>query len=273
MQLNDFFNFKDLVRVMLIGSALLLLIGGLYGVFLHAMYSSQVDQVQHDLSYISDLMETRSTEAYNKQAGTEARQFKDVSDQAEELAKDIRAPSVTPSAYTYFNYWIASAAFTELTLNPKVLGLPDETVDVFNRLDNEVVLGKTGWWNREEFRGFDVKTSDYRIFLGSKPKLETHYWSFYIFVFLIAFLTVLITVKESYEFPLVPEIIYGIFLPTLFFAVYSVTAIISLTGIITFLDPSQVDMLVILLSYVLMSIISAVGALVAGVLKSRKKKA
>lgn len=272
MQLKDFFNINDLLRVMLIGSSLLLIVGGVYGVFLHAMYSSQVNQVQKDLVYIADLMEVRSSEAYHDQQGAQARELKDISMKARELAKKIKAPSVTPSAYTYLNYWIASAAFTKLALTPKILGLPDETVEAFNRMDTEMLLGKQGWWNREEFRGFDVTSGEYRVFLEKKPMLETHFWSFYIFVFLVSFVTVLFSVKEEYELSLVPEIIYGVFLPMLFFIVYSLTSIISLTGVIKFLDPSQVDMFVLMISFVIVSVLSAVGALFAGFIHSRKKK-
>lgn len=271
MRLSDFFNFNDLVRVVLIGSALLFFLGGTYGVFLHAMFATQVDGIRNDLTYISDLMEARSSTAYSQQLGAEARAFKELSQRAEELSKDIKAPPVTPHAYTYFNYWIASAAFTELTLNPKILGLPDETVAAFQVLDTEEVLGGTGWWNRDEFYGFDANSGQYRVFLQSKPKLQTHFWSFYIFVFLISVITIFLAVKEEYELPVVPEIIYGVFLPAPFFVIYSIAAIISLTGIIRFLDPTQVHIFVLMLSFVIMCVISAVGAMIAALLRSRKK--
>ncbi len=271
MRLSDFFAYKDLVRVVLVGSALLFFAGGIYGVFLHAMYAAQVGQVGNDLTYISNLMKARSTSAYAQQSGTDAREFKEVSAKAAELAKQIKAPSVTPNAYTYLNYWIASAAFTKLATNPKILGLPDETISAFRELDSSHVLGKQGWWGRQEFYGFDPSTGQYRIFLQSKPRLETQFWSFYIFVFLISFVTVFFAVKEEYELPVVPEIIYGIFLPVPFFVIYSLAALVSLTGVIRFLDPSQVDVFVLMLSFVIMSVISAVGAMAAAMLRSRKK--
>jgi len=271
MRLSDFFTFKDLARVVLVGSALLFFIGGMYGVFLHAMYTSQVSGVGNDLTYISDMMKAKSSSAYTQHSGTDARTFKEVSTEAADLAKEIKAPSVTPNAYTYFNYWIASAAFTELTLNPKILGLPDETIAAFQELDNGQVLGKKGWWNRQEFYGFDPSSGQYRIFLQSKPKLETQFWSFYIFVFIVSLATIFFTVKEEYEIPIVPEIIYGIFLPSLFFVVYSLASLVSLTGIIRLLDPSQVDVFVLMLSFVIMSVISAAGAMAAALLRSRKK--
>ena len=272
MQLKDFFNFNDLVRVLLVGSALLLLIGGAYGVFLHAMYSSQVSSVQNDLIFISDLMATKATSAYSSGDTQEALQFRDLSERADALSKAVRGPPVTPSAYTYLNYWIASAAFTELTLNPKILGLPDETVEAFSLMETEEVLGSTGWWGRQEFRGFDMNKGDYRVFLEKKPVLQTHFWSFYLFVFLVAFFTTFVGVKEEYELPVIPQIIYGMLMPSLFFGVYSLTSMISLIGIIKFLDPSQVDIFVLMLSFVIMSVISAVGAMLATFLKPRKKE-
>ncbi|MFC2174267.1 hypothetical protein ACFLQ2_00150 [archaeon] len=272
MQLKDFFSFNDLVRVLLIGSSLLLIFGFGYGVFLHAMYASQVEGVQNDLLFVSDLMEVKASTAYSDGRATEAMAFRDASNRADELSKLIKAPPVSPSAYTYLNYWIASAAFTELTLNPKIIGLPDETVEAFGALDTEEVLGTAGWWGRNEFRGFDVNMNDYRVFLGEKPVLQTHFWSFYIFVFLVSFATTLLAVKEKYEIGFIPEIVYGAFMPSLFFGVYALTSMVSLTGIIKFLDPSQVDMFVLMLSFVIMGVISAVGAMFAAIIRSRKKK-
>ena len=271
MRLKDFFNMRDMIRVALIGSALLLLVGTGYGIFLHAMYTSEVNQVRNDLSYISDLMKTKSSTAYSGGSGDEARAFKDISARATEFSKQIKGPPVTPSSYTYFNHWIASASFTTLTLNPKILGLPDETVAAFQEMDSDILLGKAGWWGREEFYGFDVQIGDYRTFLGEKPTLQTHFWSFYIFVFLISFFTIYISTKEEYELPAIPEIIYGLFMPGLFWLIYSLTAIISLSGIIRFLDASQVDLFVLMLSFLIMSVISAVGGLCASFLRSRKK--
>jgi len=272
MQLKDFFSFADLVRVMLIGSALLLLIGGVYSIFLHSMYATQVDQVSKDLTYIKGLMETKSQAAYSAAEGQQARDYKAVADRAEELAGQVTAPSVSPNAYTYLNYWIASAAFTKLTLNPKILGLPDQTVQAFAALDSEEVLGRQGWWGRQEFRGYDMDSGQFKVFLEKKPELETNFWTFYLFVFAISVFTVFVCVKEEYELPLIPEMIYGLFLPVLFFIVYSLASIASLIGIVNLLDPSQVDMFVLMLSFVIMCILSAVGALVAALLKSRKKK-
>ncbi|MCK4327382.1 MAG: hypothetical protein KAW41_02795 [Candidatus Diapherotrites archaeon] len=272
MRLKDFFNFADLVRVLLIGSSLLLIVGMAYGVFLHAMYASQVEGVQNDLTFISKMMKTKAGTAYSDGKTVEALEYKAASARAEELSKMIKSPPVTPSAYTYFNYWIASAAFTKLTLNPKIIGLPDDTVVAFAALESESILGEAGWWGREEFRGYDVNKGTYRIFLEKEPILQTHFWSLYIFVFLIAFMTTLITVKEEYEVPVVPEIVYGAFMPTLFFAVYSVTSLVSLTGIIKFLDPSQIDVFVLMLSFVIMGVISAVGAMLAAIVRPRKKR-
>jgi len=272
MQLKDFFNINDFIRVVLVGSALLLLIGAAYGIFLHSMYASQVNGVKNDLTFISDLMKAKSSASYSNGSGDDARQFKDVSDRAAALALEIRSPAVTPNSYTYLNYWIASAAFTKLTLNPLILGLPPETVGAFNSLDGETVLGKAGWWGRGEFYGFDVNTGQYRMFLAAKPELETHYWSFYLFVFLISVVTIFLCVKEPYELPAIPEIVYGLFLPALFSLVYSLAAIISLTGLIRFLDPSQVDLFVLMLSFVITSVISAFGGLVASLVRVRKKR-
>ena len=236
------------------------------------MYASQVSGVGNDLTYISNMMKARSSTAYAQESGADARSFKELSAKAADLAKEIQAPSVTPNAYTYLNYWIASAAFTKLTLNPKILGLPDETVAAFQELDNSQVLGKQGWWGRKEFYGFDPSTGQYRTFLQSKPRLETNFWSFYVFVFLVSVVTIFFAVKEDYELPIVPEIIYGIFLPVPFFVIYSLASLISLTGLIKFLDPSQVDVFVLMLSFVIMSVISAAGAMVAALLRSRKKR-
>ncbi|MCD6522533.1 MAG: hypothetical protein J7K68_02190 [Candidatus Diapherotrites archaeon] len=273
MQLSDFFSFKDLVRTALIGSALFFFIGSIYGVFLHAQYSSQVNQVKQDLLQISELMNAKATQAYTENQGELSRQYKTVADRAKQLANDIEAPPVTPYSYTYLNYWIASAAFTKLRLDPSILGLPNKTVAVFKALDNEEVLGAKGWWNRDEFRGFSLQKGEYVQFLEKPPELHSYFWTFYVFVLLIAIGTIFISVKEHYEIPVLPELIYGAFMPVLFFVVFTIASMLSLFRIIKFLDPSQVNMMVSLLAFVIMSVLSAFGALIAAILRMKTKKA
>ncbi|MBN3037420.1 MAG: hypothetical protein JW834_03160 [Candidatus Diapherotrites archaeon] len=272
MQLKDFFNFKDLVRTALLGSALFFFVGSMYAVFLHAQFSGEVDQTKQDLLLLKDVLDSRATKYYSQHKGVEAREFKSAAAEADVLAAKIQAPSITPSAYTYMNYWISSAAFTRLHLSPKQLGLPDETVDAMETLTNGFVLGQKGWWNRQEFRGFDVTVGDMRQYLGSPPELQSYFWTFYIFVFVISVFTVFVGVKEQYELPLLPEIIYGAFMPLLFFSIFSLTGLASLTGVVQFLDPSQVSLMVSLIVFVIMSVLSAFGALVAALVRIRFKK-
>jgi hypothetical protein len=272
MRLEDFFNFKDLVRTCLVGSALFFFVGAFYGVFLHSQYAAQVTDVKNDLDAVGSLLEARANQAYENQTGVAARDFKDVSDRAKTLAKNVTAPTVSPNAYTYFNYWVASAAFTKLHLSPAILGLSPGTIDVLANLTNENVLGGLGWWNRAEFKGFNLASGQYEQFLEKPPELETNFWTFYIFVFVIAVMTTFFAVKEKYEIPIIPDIIYGAFMPVLFFVFFTLSGVLSLAGVVKFLDPSQVDLLVYLLSFVIMSVLSAFGALVAAMARQRLRK-
>jgi hypothetical protein len=272
MRLKDFFSFKDLVRTALLGSALFFFIGAAYGVFLHAQYSTQVSDIKGDLLNIADVMEAKSTQAYGANDGQLARDYKDASQRAKELASMVQAPPVSPNAYTYFNYWIASAAFTELYLSPEVLGLPPSTIDVMGNLTKAEVLGEAGWWNRSEFRAFDKGSGEWRDYLEKQPVLQSNFWTFYIFVFLVSVLTVFFATKEEYELPVLPEVLYGIAMPALFFVLYSVSSVLSLSGVVRFLDPSQVDVMVSLIAFVIMVVISAFGALVAAMLRMRFKR-
>ncbi len=272
MRLKDFFSFKDLVRTALLGSALFFIIGAAYGVFLHAQYSSQVSGLKGDLLQIQELLEAQSKKAYQDDNGELARDYKSTSEEAGLLAKGIQAPPVSPNAYTYLNYWISSAAFTELYLSPDVLGLPPETIEVIGTLSNGEVLGEKGWWNRSEFRGFNADTGEWVSYLGAQPKLESNYWTFYIFVFLISIFTIFFATKEDYELPVVPEVLYGVTMPVMFSVVFALTSMLSLIGIVRFLDPSQVDITVSLVAFVIMVVLSAFGALIAALFRMRFKK-
>jgi len=76
MELEDFFNFKDFFRTMLLASALIFIVGTAYGIFLHAMFSSQVVGVKQDLNDISVGLEIKAEQAYNmKQDLTLARHW------------------------------------------------------------------------------------------------------------------------------------------------------------------------------------------------------
>lgn len=272
MQLKDFFTFKDLVRTAFLGSALFLLVGSMYSIFLHAQYAAQVDDVKQDLDALVELMESQSRSAFEQRDSEGAREFKRISQRAKELSKMIQAPPVTPNSYTYFNYWISSAAFTELHLSPRILGLPDKTIAAFAALSTEEVLGQEGWWNHPRFRGFSLVAQEYVQYLPGEPVLQTNFWTFYIFVFLISIVTIFFGSKEEYEFPLLPEIIYGAFMPTLFFLVFTLMSLVSLTGIIQFLDPSQIDLQVSMIAFVIMSVLSASGALLTAFVKGKLKR-
>ena len=123
MELEDFFTFKDFIRTMLLASSLFLIVGTMYGVFIHALYSSQITSVRQDLMEIKDNMETLSHRKFTENSSILARDYRDAARKAEELISKIQPPPLTPSSYTYFNYWIASAAFTTPRITDDVKGL------------------------------------------------------------------------------------------------------------------------------------------------------
>ncbi|MCD4739673.1 hypothetical protein K8R43_00620, partial [archaeon] len=233
MELEDFFSFKDFFRTMLLASALIFFIGTVYGIFLHAMYASQIIGVKQDLYEIHHIMMNRSEDALKSggSEGVNARAYRDIAIRAEIMAKKINAPPVTPTSYTYFNYWLSSAAFTTLDLDDEILGLDEKTINTFQQLDKEMLFGEPGWWNRtDKLKTYSSDQGKVVQFLREKPRLRTYWGTFYFFIFFIGLFTAFLTVKEEYEIPTLPEIIYGLFMPLPFFIIYA------LIGILAYLD-------------------------------------
>jgi hypothetical protein len=270
MEIEDFFSFQDFFRTIFIASSLFLIVGTFYGVFLHALYSSQVSNVKNDLIDIEKALDLQARSATLQDLGSqEARQYRDVSRQAGKLAKQVNPPEITPTSYTYFNYWISSAAFTAPRLTDEAMGLSEETREAFTELDDGMVFGESGWWNRTHFRVHSERAGRTMQLLKGKPRMETHFWTFYFFVLAIAMATAYIGIKESYELPALPEALYGIFMPVPFFVILSFTSLLSVIGI----DFVKTDMnfMALILSFVIMSMISAIGSLAAVSIRSKIK--
>ncbi|MCD6414793.1 MAG: hypothetical protein J7L23_04180 [Candidatus Diapherotrites archaeon] len=268
MELEDFFNFKDFFRTMLLASSLFFIMGTSYGVFLHAMYSSQITGVAQDLKDLSDGMKDMADTAYESSEKTSAREWKAISTRAATLASQISPPAVTPNAYTYFNYWVASAAFVKLSLSEDVLGLDAKTQEALKVLDTGEILGGKGWWGRTQFN-IPVERLGKRVqLLAKRPELQTYAWTFYIFVFIIGFITAFLGVKEKYDIPVLPEVIYGVFMPLPFFVIFAFTGLLAYLGV-GFLDPSQVNILAMMISFVIMSSICTISAIIAVSIKTR----
>lgn len=268
MELEEFFSFKDFFRTMFLASALIFIIGTAYGVMLHAMYTSQIMGVKQDLKDISYEMGNRTTQAYEYNK-THAKSYRRVKIDAEKYSDLITPPSVTPYSYIYFNYWVASAAFTNLKTDPPLLGLNEDTIKTLDQLNQSEVFGIQGWWDHPQFR--DIPSTKYG---GAKadmllypPKLETHFWSFYIFILMISFVTAFVAIKEEYDIPALPEAIYGALMPLPFFVIYSFTSLLSYFEIVTLLDKDQVSIIAVLASFIIMSILSIFSSLAAVGLK------
>ena len=268
MELEDFFNFKDFFRTMLMASALFFIIGTTYGIMLHAMFASQVINVKQDLIDIHDTMENRAEQAYAMENKSMAREWKDIAQKAEKLSKEVNPPPVTPNSYTYFNYWVASAAFTTLKTDNEILGMDEKTREAFDSLDNEMILGSKGWWDRKQFNIYSTRTNSITQLLGAKPELRTYFWTFYIFVLLIGFSTAYLTIKEEYEIQTLPEVLYGMFMPLPFFIIFAFISMLAHLGL-GFLHPSQVNLMAVLVSFVTMSILCVIASLSAVFIRTK----
>lgn len=278
MELEDFFNFKDFFRTMLLASAFFFMFGTAYGIFLHATYSSQILGVKQDLMEISIIMDNRSDSAYKEaqSGGIDAsaiREMKLASVRADTLSKDINAPPVTPHSYTYFNYWVASAAFIDLNPKRELLGLNEKTIAALDTLEKDTggIFGSETWWNIPQFRMYSQRHGRVVQFLPGEPKIQTYFWTFYIFTFIIGFVTAFLCVKEDYEIPTLPEAIYGLFMPLPFFIIFSMTGMFSYFGM-GFLDKSQVNLLAILVSFVMMCIICIFASILAVAIKKKVRE-
>ncbi len=268
---NNFFSKNDFIRVMLLASSLFFFVGTIQSVFLHSQYSGQVNNVKDELSSISGLMDTKAEQSYS--AGEEGSlDYKKVSEKAKSYSKEIEGPEVTPFAYVFFNHWVSSAAFTRMSLSPSDLGVPNATRAVFEKLKNEEVLGGEGWTNRQEFRGFSKKEGEYVVFLKKLPEAQTYFWTFYIFCFLIAIVSIYVGTKEKYSFSVVPELIYGAlcFLP--FWVIFSFAGAIAETGLLGFLDPTNVDLFIYIVAMNIMGGIGVFSGLIAGLLRMKFKE-
>lgn len=268
---NNFFNKHDFLRVMLLASSLFFFIGTVQSVFLHSQYSGQVNNVKDELNSITDLMDSKAEQSYSD-GEMGSLEYKKVAEKSKSYSKEIEGPEVTPYAYVFFNHWVSSAAFTDMSLSASDLGVPNATIGVFEKLKTEQVLGEEGWLDRQEFRGFSKEKNEYTVFLEDLPEAQSYFWTFYLFCFLIALVSVYFGTKEQYSFSVIPELIYGAlcFLP--FWLMFSLVGAIAETGLLGFLDPTNVDLFVYAVAVVIMGGIGVFSGLIAGLLGMKFKE-
>ncbi len=251
---------KDLIKVMMIGSGVFLVFSVFYAVFLHAQYSGQINGIRLDLLAIKDWYDAKAEKAH----GLEAMKYKSLANKAEELAKDIQAPSLNPYAYTYLNYWVSSAAFTQLILTYEELGLDNKTVSALEYMENN------GWFGNSSFYIFDLAKGDFVQKLAEKPELEAYFWTYYLAVVLVSTLAVFLGLNEKYENIVVPSIISGTLSLVPFWLVFILGAIISLS--LGVLRPENVDFFAYIVSLIITLILSAFGGMIAGLIMKRREE-
>jgi len=269
MRVKDVFNTSDLARTLFLGTAIFLLFGTMFSLFLHAQYSTQINTVKNDLVNIKEWMHAKSDKMYKHGDFEQAREYKEVAIQAGEMSKKIRSPPVSPSSMTYFHYWIASAAFTKVNLTPEQMGLPQNTVDALNTLSTQPVLDQDSWLNHPEFKGISIQSGRVEQFLPKLPNLEPQFYTFYIFVFITAFVSLYLGIKNKYSFDILPQLIYGVLMPTIFFALLTLSGILTKIGIIKFYDASQVNIMTYLLVFIIMAVICAFAGMIVSQIKQK----
>jgi hypothetical protein len=196
-------------------------------------------------------------------ADFEARLLSWWSSYAHRNATILRGPSITPTVYMYFSYWVASAAYTQSDVNLEYLGLSPRSQRVMRCLEGG--CGTLSWY------------SLWSKYLGGKPELNVHFWTFYIFVLLVSFFVVLLATKEKYEVAVAPYVIYGALSPMIFWFIFSAVGLIS--AVVGFPLPRE-SQTVSLMGYpiilIILVVLSAFGGLAAGllkyVIKRRKEK-
>ncbi len=227
--------------------------------FLHAQYSGQINNIRLDLLAIRDWYQGKAEKA----TGLEAQEYRQIAKTAENLADKITGPSLNPYAYAYLNYWISSAAFTEILLSYKELGLNNETISALETLETQ------GWFNNQSFYIFDLAKGDYVQKLASKPKLHAYFWTYYLFVLVVAGISVWIGVKSKYDVHVVPEVICGaLSLIPFWVAIFIGSLLALLLGII---QPENVPFGAYLASLIITVILSAFAGAIVGLIRKREE--
>ncbi len=253
-------NRRDILRTMLIGSSVFILVSTFYAVFLHAQYTGQINGIRLDLISISNWYNSKAQKA----TGTDAIKFKQIANTADDLSKQITGPSLNPYAYTYLNYWVSSAAFTNLLLTYKELGLNNKTISALNKIDS------MNWFDNSSFYIFDLSLGSFTQKLASRPRLEAYFWTYYIGVILTAILAVWLGMKKKYDNPITPGIVAGALSLIPFWVVFLVGSLIAM--VFGSLRPENVDFGAYLVSLIITIALSSFSGMIVGIIKRREEK-
>ena len=261
MKLNSMIDRKDIIRTMLLASSLMLITGTLYAVFLHGEYTSQVNSIRLDLLTIKNWFNARADKIH----GQDSINAKNIATTAEKLSNKIAGPNMNPYAYAYLNYWIISAAFTNLYVSYSELGLTNDTINAINTLESG------GWFNNPKFKIFDPYIGDYVQKLPSKPNLNPHFWTYYLFVILIVGISTWFGMKsKNYEIDVIPEIISATLSLIPFWVVFLFGTLIAV--LIGSLSSGSVQMGAYIVSLLITITLSALSGAVVGAIKKRRNR-
>ncbi len=244
----DIVDRKDILRTMYLASSIMLIFSAFYAVYLHSQYTGKINQIRLDLMMISQISDDKA----DKLNGTEALKYRQVAREARELAKEIAGPKLNPYAYAYLNYWISSAAFTELLLSYSDLGLDNSTISALQELEDK------GWMSNS---GRSVL---------KKPNINAYPWTYYIMVLLVSGIGAWFGVKKEYETKVVPEIISAALSLVPFWTVVIVGAVLGiLFGV---LKSEIVSFGAYFVSLIVTIILSALSGAIVGIIKERREK-
>ncbi len=250
---------KDIVRTMLIASSIFMIISAFYAVFIHSRYTGQINNIRTNLIQINKWYQGKAEKTH----GMQALEYKKIAREAEDISKNITGPRLNPYAYVYLNYWISSAAFTQLLLTYRDLGLDNETSAALQKLD------EMGWYGNRSFYIFDLAKGKFVQKLARKPEPKAYPWTYYIFVFITAMAGTWIGVRKRYETHVIPEVICATASLLPFWGVYIVGTLIAI--LIGAIRPETVSFGAYAVAFIVTLIISALAGAIAGIIRERRE--
>ncbi len=252
---------KDILRTMYLASSLMLIFATFYAVYLHSGYSGKINEIRIQLSQINQWYEGKA----EKTTGNKTLEYREIARTAQNLSDMISGPKLTPYAYEYLNYWIESSAFTNVLLSYSDLGLDNKTIYALQKLDS------MGWFDNSSFYIFDLNRGEFVQELASKPVVNAHPWSYYLFILIFSGAGVWLGIKKKYENGfVVPSIICAALSLIPFWIVVIFGVIIGmLFGVIR---SETVSFGAYVVSLIVTIVLSALSGAIVGIIRERREK-